>query len=223
MAFRRRYVRARAPRRRYLGFRKRAKTSRRSRRYQRRRNNGTSFTVLCRKTVLHTVEGTGAYTVQISPKLKEIDEATPFIAQFEAFRIHSVTVRVRPHFNFAEAESPVSPYYIAPWHKPVTNINAEVIRSIDKCRTYSGTHVAKRSFVPAVLSSIADPDKPGTPKFAKTNWRPRIEIVGEAADVAHYCGVIYFSGSKGASPQRKLYYELETTCKVTFYNQKHYA
>lgn len=222
MAFRRRFVRSRAPRRRYLGFRKRRQTKTRSRKYHRRRTSG-NLTLLCRKTVLQEVTGPNAFTVQISPKLKEIDEASPFIAQFEAFRIHSVTVRVRPHFNFAEAESPVSPYYIAPWHKPVTNINAEIIRSIDKCRTYNGTSVAKRSFVPAVLSSIADADKPGSTKFAKTNWRPRIEIVGEAADVAHYCGVIYFSGSKGASPARKLYYELETTCKVTFYNQKHYA
>uniref|UniRef100_A0AAU7E291 Capsid protein n=1 Tax=Rousettus bat circovirus TaxID=3141902 RepID=A0AAU7E291_9CIRC len=221
MAFRRRFVRSRAPRRRYLGFRKRAKTSRRSRKYQRRRTG--NFTILCRKTTTHLVTGTAATTVQISPKLKEINEASPFIAQFEAYRIHSVTVRVRPHFNFAEAESPVSPYYIAPWHKPVTNINAEVIRSIDKCRTYNGTSVAKRSFVPCVISAISDADKPDKPKYGKTNWRPRIEIVGEAADVAHYCGVIYFSGSSQATPQRKLQYELETTCKVTFYNQKHYV
>lgn len=222
MAFTRRRVRTRAPIRRYRAAGRRS--IRRRPRRKIRKSRAGNFTLLVRKSISQDVNATQGTFLQISPRLTDFDETIAFTPQFEAYRIHYIKVTVRPHFNTTAPDLAVAPYHIAPWHKPAKNINTNIIRSIDRCKTYNGTRTASRTFVPAVVTGIGSILDTGDKTIlSKTSWRPRIEIVGTSTAIQHYCGLIFFppADSVGATP--KLTYEIETTMKITYYNQKLYV
>lgn len=220
MAFRRRIVRRRAPVRRYYRPRTRRVIRRRRRRVRRSSGN---FHINVRKSTQLVLDGDKPHTVQVSPRFSDFNELEPFATAFEAYRIHSLRVTVRPHFNTAQPDSTAAPYYIAPWHKLPGNVSTEVVRSIDRCKSYNGASTGSRIFVPAVLTAISNLDAPEA-IYGKTNWRPRIELVGKANDLRHYCGIIHFGSTAqtGSVPPPSRSYEIEYSARITLYNQKWY-
>lgn len=223
MAFRRRTVRRTRrfkPVRRYQSRRRVFKVRRR------RRTRGSKFTCIIRRTFTQVLQHDTALTYQIKPTLSDFNEALPFRDNFEAYRVHSVTIRVIPHFNNTTVSTTVPPYYSAPYHQEIDipSLTPERLLSIDRCKVHNGTASSIRSFVPAVLSDITYPVASGATNtsIAKINWRPRLEIGCKSDKIPLYCGVYYFD--KDVNPTATKFnrvYDFIVTCRITFYNQRY--
>ncbi|BAP81874.1 capsid protein [Cyclovirus ZM38] len=219
MAPRRRTVRRRAPIRR----RRRVIRRRRLRNFRRRPRTG-NFTLLVRDTSVHGIKPAEGSTVPIYPRINDFKEAVPYLAYFESYKIHWISVKVSPLFNVAEPSQPVPRYYSTPWHRtPPTIINTNTILSLDRAKSHHGCSSSFRRFVPAVLTTSNVVGEP-TAHIGKINWRPKIAFDSTGQSIRHYCGFYHFSVDQVPLPNAALrQYEFEITAKITLYNQKSFA
>mgnify|MGYP007062377265 FL=1 len=218
MAPRRRIVRRRAPLR-----RKRRIVRRRKIRLRRRPRTG-NLTISARDTTVHAIHPSDGKTLPIQVTLSSFEETAPFFPYFEAYRIHSVSVKVTPLFNVTSSTYPIPRYYSAPWHRTAPlSLSTGTILSLDKAKSHAGTSGSFRRFVPAVLSSTNVVGNPNT-MLGKQSWRPKIALEANAQSIPHYCGVYHWSIDqiKPAEPAAYRQYEIEIVAKITFYTQKNF-
>lgn len=221
MAARRRYVRRRAPLRRYR--RAVRKTRRLRKKFSRRRRTG-NFTLLCRKVSVIAVPGAEGYSYQVAPTLNDYAEVQPFLNNFEAYRIWNVKVKITPLFNVAESGNPVPKYYSAPWHRPgPVAIASNSILSLDRAKSHNGTTTTFRRYAPCILTSIGIAGDT-TQHLGKTEWKPKIAIQTSSTTIPHYAALYHWSQDQIPGPQAVTrQYELEISSVVTLYNQKNFA
>ncbi|WCI99964.1 MAG: capsid protein [chimpanzee associated cyclovirus 2] len=222
MAFRRRTVRTR---RRLRPTTRRVFKRRVVRKRKVKRSNLGNLTCLVRHTSIQNVQSDNSLTVIIKPALDDFFEGRSLKTNFEAFRIHSVSVRVVPHFNISTGGNDCPPYVTAPYKTDIDpgTLNIDRILTIDKAKLNHGWRGTARAFVPAVLSDISYAGDGGTLATTNTkiNWRPRMEINCSSDKVPHYCGIIHFDKALNpATPKFIRVYQIVTTAKVTFYGQR---
>uniref|UniRef100_A0AAU7E3G8 Capsid protein n=1 Tax=Hipposideros bat circovirus TaxID=3141880 RepID=A0AAU7E3G8_9CIRC len=223
MAFRRRTVRPRRFYRRKVGIVKRRRVVRK--RLRKRKSNLGNLTCLIRSTSVQNVQNDNQLTLVIKPSLSDFFEANVLKQNFEAFRIHSVSVRVVPHFNISTGGNDCPPYISCPYKTDIDSgaLNIDRLLSVDKAKLHHGWRGTTRSFVPAVLSDISYSGDGGTVATANTkiNWKPRMEINCSSDKVPHYCGIILFDkGLNPATPKFNRVYQIIVTAKITFYGQR---
>uniref|UniRef100_A0AAU7E1R8 Capsid protein n=1 Tax=Miniopterus bat circovirus TaxID=3141887 RepID=A0AAU7E1R8_9CIRC len=222
MAFRRRTVRPRRYLRRKVGIVKRRRVVRK--RLRKRRPLG-NLTCLIRKTIIQNVLSDAPLNLTIKPTLNDFFEANALKPNFEAFRIHSVSVRVVPHFNISTGGNDCPPYATAPFKTDIDlgGMNLDRVLTLDKAKLHNGWAGSARTFVPAVLSDISYAGNGGTVATTNTkvNWRPRLEINCSSDHVPHYCGLLVFDKALNPStPKFNRVYSIILTAKVTFYGQR---
>lgn len=194
-------------------------------RVYRRRNNLGNLSFLIRTTSVQNVISDQPLTLVIKPCLDDFFEARDLKNNFEAFRIHSVAVRIVPHFNISTGGNDCPPYISCPYKTDIDKAAANIDRllTVDKARLHHGWRGTSRTFVPAVLSDISYSGDGGTIATANTkvNWRPRLEINCSSDKIPHYCGIIHFDkGLNPGTPKFNRIYQVIITAKVTFYGQR---
>ncbi|UDN67413.1 capsid protein [robinz virus RP_584] len=214
----------RRSRRRYLKRRpiRKRRLIRRKRFIRRRRNNG-NFTCKLSNISDATVTASGL-TLPLYTQIDQFPEASGLAANFEAYKIHNVRVKIIPKFNVGTAAAgaaQVGPYFSAPWHREVTasNITYDSIRSIDKHRSYHGCSTSVRNFKPSILMAQLVTGGGTTTHLQTTRFSPRIELgSADSGAVRHYCGLYFFAGMESGAGT--INYDVLLDMKVTFYNQK---
>ncbi|WBG01487.1 coat protein [Army ant associated cyclovirus 9] len=217
MIRRRRYVR-----RTRLPFKRRYRFPRRYRRHFKRRRT-SNYTMEARHTQNVIMESTQGQVVIVAPTLYEFNELVGFADKFEAYRFQRVTVKITPTANTSDATDQVTHYVTAPWHRKIetpANVTTNALLSVDRAREYQGNSTSRRTYVPAVSTVTAY----GSGDDFKTSlsvikFRPRIENVdSNALNLPHYCALIAFDQT--ANAESAITYQITTTVRCTFYNQK---
>uniref|UniRef100_A0AAU7E2S0 Capsid protein n=1 Tax=Coleura bat circovirus TaxID=3141865 RepID=A0AAU7E2S0_9CIRC len=162
----------------------------------------------------------------IKPSLSDFDEANVLKDSFESYRIHSLKLRIIPHFNVSSGQSNCPPYYIAPYKTDIDRdkLTEGSILTLDKCRTHHGWRGSVHNYVPAVLSDISYVGTGGTVfnSTSKTNWRPRMEINCGADKIPHYAAILIFAKQPNKDTPAPFYrnYTFQLSAKISFYNQR---
>lgn len=222
MAFRRRFVRRRAPvyrKRRYL---RRMKPVRR-RIPKRLRNSNGRYVLRCKYSYQHTITDPAGSSIQFYPKADDFYEFIQLKKNWEAFRFKRFTINIQPNFNVTNPAGPVPRYSLVPYH---THLNKTLtyndVQSLNNCKTYHGCRTARRSFVPAILSCVRYFDSKSQPDWSgvETKWAPRLENFGSATTVPHYCAVAAFDNNSSTATKVPLIYTITLEATFIMYNQK---
>lgn len=217
MAFRyrrRAYVPRRAYRRRFLIRRRRMPFRRR---YHKRSKGNFTFELRNTTIVRASSNEPELQPLHIAPS--EFAEFNTLSGNFEAYRLHSVIVRVIPTGNVSTSSSPVPNYILLPWHKSSGIVSSTAkfadYLSIDKAKMYQGNREAKRRFVPAIEYPAVTA---GSTSLSGLRFRPRIELQDSLSpSVEHYVG--YLVIDKSLIPNVDYQWYLDIRVKCTLFNQ----
>lgn len=219
MAFRRRVIRRRAPPR-----RRRATIRRRRLRKKTFRRRTGNFTLKVRKTAVLAIDSDKGYSYNVAPTLNDYEEAKPYLAYFESYRIWNCTVKITPLFNVANPEQAVPRYYSAPWHRAgPPSLSTNSILSLDRAKSHNGTSGSFRRYTPAILLDTSVAGTPGQ-RIGQVSWRPKIGLQVSSTAIPHYCALYHWSIDQLQGSQiTQRQYEIEISSTITFYTQKSFA
>lgn len=151
--------------------------------------------IIVRATALVSfTPSSSASNLQIAPSITTFPELISFYNLFETYQFLSVSVTCIPQANVAQQDIPTLTYASAPYHKPLTSVNAVTLNDImtlDRSRQYQGVRRSFRRFVPAVSMDVRSGS---TSVPAVQRYRPIITpLQGFAGDsIPHYCALYVF-------------------------------